>query len=411
MDYWFEKLPNLNFLLRLKNFVQYAVILSIVFLATFSTASAKKVEPDSIAKEWRGAMLISHPYSSDLDQAINAVNLSVDDNDQPVFEVLSRVAKENTQPNRILWTMEVEPETKFFRLKNLKNDLYLSRVSATNQVVLINKPPKEHVLSQWFIQSLTIEGDYAIVNRSGNQDYALNLGDSFSAGQVGNTNPVSLLQINNEQSTALMFRMDSRFLNATLYPLDIEEGTCLVFLPSGVPLESFSNPSPSQYFSGSVTRRYLINIKGSGSDDYQFIDGLGFDPLAENLTEEQSTLLTDLEAHVSDLKIVVENALDTNDVFESFKTQLSEAFNNNEPISILYFPESHTSIEADQAAGKIEKAHIIISEKRLAMRVSVHQELSASYSYGLLVKKTQNGVEEIIIVDPTDTTKPSKPRF
>ncbi|TQV88040.1 hypothetical protein [Aliikangiella coralliicola] len=383
----------------------------VLSLTTCSSVFAQPPKPDTVDKKWRSAMLISHPYSKNLDQAINAVNLSVDNN-QAVFEVLSRATKENVQPDRILWTMEVEPETKFFRLRNLKNDLYLSRIDGSNEVTLMNKPPKEHVLSQWFVQSLTVEGDYAIVNRSGDQDYALNLGDSFSAGQVGNTTPVTLEQINDEQSTALMYRMDSRFLNATLYPLDIEKGTCLVFLPTGVPLESFTNPSPSQYFPGSVTRRYKISIKGSGSDVYHFIDGLGFDPLGNDLTSQQQTLLVNLKSRTADLKIVVENNLNVDEVFQSFKEQLSKAYRDSQPISILYFPDSYSAIEADKAAGKIEKEHTIIEEKRLGMRVTINQSLSASYSYGLLAMKSgKNGVEEVVIVDPTDTTKPTKPRF
>ncbi len=388
------------------------LILSALSLTLCSSVFANNAISETIDKEWRSAMLIYHPYSTNLDQANNTVNLSVSNNGQPVFEVSSRETKENIQPQEILWTIEVEPETKFFRMKNLKSDLYLSRVHGSTQVILINKPPREHILSQWFVQALTIEGDYAIVNRSGNQQYALNIDDSFSATQIGNKAPVTLARINNLQSTGFMYRMNSRSLDMALYPLDIELGTCLIFLPAGMPLESFTNPAPSRYFSGSVTRRYNIEIKGSGSDVYHFIDGLGFNPLDNNLTADQSTLLVDLISRISTLKIVVDNNLNTEEVFQSFLQQLSDAFLNNESISILYFPESYAAIEADKAVGKIEKKHIIINEKKLGMKVSIHERLSSSYSYGLLVKKVNtDGLEEIIIVDPTDTSSPAKPRL
>ncbi|MCO7225588.1 hypothetical protein [Pleionea sp. CnH1-48] len=400
-----------SFTSKLNEFGHTIAKLTALSLATCASVFAQDDASDTLDKEWHNAMLISHPYTTNLNPMINSVNLSVK-NSQPVFETLTRVAKENAQPRRILWTVEVEPETKFFRLKNLKNGLYLSRIDGTNKVVLMNKPPREHLLSQWFVQSLTIEKDYAIVNRSGDQDYALNLNESFSAEQSGNVTPVSLKKISNEQSTAFMYRMNSRFLDATLYPLDIEKGTCLVFLPTGVPLESFTNPSPSHYFSDSVTRRYKISIKGSGPDIYSFIDGIGFDPLSDSLTVQQQSILTALRARVDNLKIVIENELDAEIVFQSFKEQLSDAYNSNTPISILYFPESYTQLTTDKADGKIEKEHIILDEQRLGMKVTIHQSLSASYSYGLLVKKSDNnGNEEIIIVDPTDTTKPTKPRF
>ena len=103
-----------NFIKRLNAAGRALLGLMTLSFAANSPVAAEKTDPNSIAKEWRSAMLISHPYSTDLDQAINAVNLSVDNNNQAVFEVLSRATKENQQPNRILWTLEVEPETKFF---------------------------------------------------------------------------------------------------------------------------------------------------------------------------------------------------------------------------------------------------------------------------------------------------------
>ncbi|GLS25288.1 hypothetical protein [Marinibactrum halimedae] len=379
----------------------------IPLIAVPMIASAGVVDPGNERQIWRDAAVISHLYTENVDTKTQVMVLSANEQHDVAFEILPRQIAVGQQPHKVLWELELIPQTKFFKLKSLQYGLYLAGNQASGRVSLVSDTEAEGLHTHWYIKALTTEGDVAILNRNehdNGKEWAL----IPQRGSNPQARPLELVELNDPNNSKFLLRMDSRFLETWLTPFDIERETCLVYLNNGAPMDGFYTPAPSATSSDGVSRRFKVKLGGDKAHLYEFVDDLGFDPRAQNLTDEQQAVLAQIRNTIANMRVVQNGEYTADAVYNTFINQLSLAY-GSESAAMLYFPGSWDAFRADRAAGKIVKQVKVLNGKSLGIRVTIHDPLVATYSYAMLALKTKNGIQQFVFVDPTDVTRPAKP--
>lgn len=388
----------------------YFTVTFILFMVTPMKNFADIVDPGNEKAIWRDAAIISHLYTENIDGEIYAMPLSANLQDEAIIEAISHNVLTDQQPERILWEMELIPQTKFFKLKNLESQKYLLGNSASGKAQLAEEAESNDFNAQWSIKVLTTEGDTVILNRGARnthndgEDWALTL----IKGSDRTQHSLALTEFSESSPKNSLFRMSSRFLEAKLEPFDIIKETCLVYLDNGAPMDGFYTPSPNAPTEKGISRHFKVKLSGEKAHLYEFVDDLGFDPLADTLNERQETVLAQIKSTISGMRLIEEGEYEAESVFNAFIEQLSIAY-NNDSAALLYFPGSWEAFREDSAAGRIVRQAKVLTDQNLGIRVTVYDRLSSAYSYAMLAVKIKNGVKQFVFVDPTDTSAPQKP--
>ncbi len=403
------------------NFQKLAAVVTLSCLFFAKAASAAKSDD----LEWTDAFWIEHEYASVSHNMVLMQNAS--NNNEIEFEALTPFDETDHIHDEISWILEIVPNTKYFKIKNVNTLKYMVRNADDNSIEMSSTlDPDSENNYQWFVEPINSKNEVLFFNRGAGESKALKYNDENGSAAAS----LSLSSIASFYDTSFYFSLTDRYLNTHLLPSDLDKNSGLLHLDNGIAINSFITPAPNPEHQGTVTRRLKMDITDVGDRHYQFIDSVGFDVTGMDRPDEQhriqKSLILQIVAIYQSWK-GTEDEVEFSDLYDAVTTQLSEAFNNNNsPATIVWLPGSYEQVTADIAAGDFAYSYQLIDptadtyfentqptnhSSTLAVKLEFNSELNRHYRFLLMTMYTNvAGQLDIHIIDPddaSDTVDPS----
>lgn len=362
-----------------------------------------------------GIFTLNYRYAENLDYSRYSISLTSDD-DSVYFLIRNTFKDRDQQPDESNWIIEyTDSKKQFFKLKNRKINKYLALSSSKDHpklemIEISAKDKDEHNDNDavhWNIIYLSERGDFALFNQYDNGSYCLTLNRRDIKNQEDAVVKAELIEPDSLYRTDIHFGITNRFSELFLIPEDIEANNCLLRLPNGMAVDALFLPPSRKDDPNKETniRRFRVSIRNTRINEfYNFEEHLGFDPLSNNLTDEQASTLDDLSSQAHNLKIVKSLNLNADNVEKQIFKQLSNAFREPEE---WFFPGLAWIAQGDgepEIFQQIEEQEIeyssVVDELQMTLEEISNTGLNTINYFAMLVKHTEGDQSRYLLVDP-----------